>query len=113
MKSVIALLILFYLFGCHNVPESLQPRVPKKEKGKNIMVTVDGNQQIFIDSQWVDRNTADSFLVHTIRKSGDKPGILTVVINADTAAKYGIIFSLLKSANKAEAKTVVNVNQFK
>jgi biopolymer transport protein ExbD len=86
-----------------NNPASHTPR-------KNLLVTATPEDKIYIYNREVQKPELDSVLQKEINNlMGQSRDTVTVVINADTATSYGLVFTIMKSAKRAGAKVVANV----
>jgi biopolymer transport protein ExbD len=107
------ILVFFVLTGCASPdPNPIKVSVtepPAIKRRQNIMVTIDGNQQLYMGTRKVDTTLLDSLLPREIRRFITISDTPTVVINADTAAMYGLVYRVMKMAKRNGAKAVVTV----
>lgn len=114
LNDILFILLMFFLIVATmanpNVVKVGLPRGTKDTKAKqNIMVSIDNQQQFYINTKLIDHSTIDSALTQEIdrfRATVDTP---TVVINADTASYYGEVFRIMRLSKRAGAKVVANV----
>lgn len=114
LNDILFILLMFFLIVATlanpNVIKVGVPRGTKDTKAKqNIMVSIDNQQQYYIGSSKVDIAMFDTLLLREIDKYKVSVDTPTVVINADTAAFYGEVFRVMRSAKRAGAKVVANV----
>lgn len=105
-------LLLGFLVACDDPAPS---QVPLRSLGKRefrtapILVTIDGDQQLYLHNHRIDTSLIDSFLLIEIRKQRELADTPVVVINADNAALYGNVFRIMQAAKRGGAKVVANV----
>lgn len=115
LNDILFILLMFFLIVATlanpNVVKVGLPRGTKDTKAKqNIMVSIDKNQQYFINAGRVDNAMIDTLLAREIEKHRTTPlDTPTVVINADTIAYYGEVFRIMRIAKLNRAKVVANV----
>jgi biopolymer transport protein ExbD len=86
------------------------PQGHKSNPRKNLLVTTTATNKIYIGSKEIPFVQLDSVLKMEINDLKDHVmDTITVVINADTATNYGVVFSVMKSAKKIGARVVANV----
>jgi biopolymer transport protein ExbD len=115
LNDILFILLMFFLIVATlanpNVVKVGLPRGTKDTKAKqNIMVSIDKNQQYFINAKKVESHLVDSFLSLEIKRQKNFVDTPTVVIHADTSAYYGEVFRIMRIARKDTAKVVANVN---
>jgi biopolymer transport protein ExbD len=115
LNDILFILLMFFLIVATlanpNVVKVGLPRGTKDTKTKqNIMVSIDKDQQYYIQGKKVESGAFDSLLSKEIQRqrriSVDTP---TVVIHADTAAFYGGVFRVMRIGKADTAKVVANV----
>jgi len=114
LNDILFILLMFFLIVATlanpNVVKVGLPRGTKDTKAKqNIMVSIDKNQQYFINAKKVESGLVDSFLSLEIKRQKNFVDTPTVVIHADTSAFYGEVFRIMRIARKDTAKVVANV----
>jgi len=114
LNDILFILLMFFLIVATlanpNVVRVGLPRGTKDTKAKqNIMVSIDKNQQFYLNSKKIDISMIDSFLTGEINKYKATVDTPTVVINADTSAYYGEVFRIMRLSKKAGAKVVATV----
>jgi biopolymer transport protein ExbD len=115
LNDILFILLMFFLIVATlanpNVVKVGLPRGTKDTKAKqNIMVSIDKNQQYFINAKKVESHLVDSFLSLEIKRQKNFVDTPTVVIHADTSAYYGEVFRIMRIARKDTAKVVANVD---
>jgi biopolymer transport protein ExbD len=115
LNDILFILLMFFLIVATlanpNVVKVGLPRGTKDTKAKqNIMVSIDKNQQYFINAKKVESYLVDSFLSLEIKRQKNFVDTPTVVIHADTSAFYGEVFRIMRIARKDTAKVVANVD---
>jgi biopolymer transport protein ExbD len=115
LNDILFILLMFFLIVATmanpNVVKVGLPRATKDTKAKqNIMVSIDKNQQYFINAKKVESYLVDSFLSLEIKRQKNFVDTPTVVIHADTSAFYGEVFRIMRIARKDTAKVVANVD---
>jgi biopolymer transport protein ExbD len=94
-----------------NVVQVGLPKGTKDTKAKqNIMVSIDKDQQFFLGTTRVDKNSFDTLLVTEINKFRSMVDTPTVVINADTTAYYGEVYRIMRLAKREKAKVVARID---
>lgn len=114
LNDILFILLMFFLIVATlanpNVVKVGLPRGTKDTKAKqNIMVSIDKNQQYFINAKKVDNALVDSFISLEIKRQKNFVDTPTIVIHADTSAFYGEVFRVMRIARKDTAKVVANV----
>jgi len=114
LSDILFILLMFFLIVATlanpNVVPVNNPRGTKETKAKqNIMVSIDKEQQFYLNTTKIDQSMIDSMLTQEINRFKATIDTPTVVINADTIAYYGEVFRILRSAKKAGAKVVAVV----
>jgi biopolymer transport protein ExbD len=119
MRLALILTAIFIFFhGClsrngrEENPIKVELPSGKKElkDGKNLVVTVDENDKIYIGNSELPSEQLDSLLrieISKIRKNVRDS--ITVILNVDTASSYGIVFRVMRAAKKEGAKVVARV----
>src|SRR6185369_14578519 len=97
LNDILFILLMFFLIvstiANPNIVKVGLPRGTKEAKAKqNIMVSIDKNQQYYLNTTKVDRAIFDSLLSREIKRFRTLVDTPTVVINADTSAFYGEVF---------------------
>jgi biopolymer transport protein ExbD len=115
LNDILFILLMFFLIVATlanpNVVKVGLPRGTKDTKAKqNIMVSIDKNQQYYINAKKVESSLVDSFLSLEIKRQKNFVDTPTVVIHADTSAYYGEVFRIMRIARKDTAKVVANVD---
>jgi biopolymer transport protein ExbD len=115
LNDILFILLMFFLIVATlanpNVVKVGLPRGTKDTKAKqNIMVSIDKNQQYYINAKRVESSLVDSFLSLEIKRQKNFVDTPTVVIHADTSAYYGEVFRIMRIARKDTAKVVANVD---
>jgi len=113
----ILLISVCFLSSCHsrkvNSDSARISDPPKMQRLKNIVVTVSADSRIFFgdNNEEVFRDELDSVLSVRINEVREnlRDSTVRVVINADTASRYGVVFSIIEAASKLRAKVVANV----
>jgi biopolymer transport protein ExbD len=109
------LFLFLVLAACHNSPPPDVKHVNIKEspinsKRRNIVVTVTGDNKVYVGNKELPGSGMDSVLgkeIQTMRQeTGDS---IAVVIHADTNSRYKTIFAIIQAAQRARAKVVVDV----
>lgn len=115
LNDILFILLMFFLIVATlanpNVVKVGLPRGTKDTKAKqDIAVSIDKDQQYYIQGKKVESARFDSLLSMEIRSrrraSVDTP---TIVIHADTAAFYGGVFRVMRIGKADTAKVVANV----
>lgn len=114
LNDILFILLMFFLIVATlanpNVIKVGIPRGTKDTKAKqNIMVSIDKNQQYYIGTTKVPSNQFDSLLSIQIKKYRTLTDTPVVVINADTAAFYGEVYRIMRTAKKDSAKVVARI----
>lgn len=114
MLRIIAFIVLVSFFQQCISPEPEVPKVnlsdpPAFPKRRDIIVSVDNKQQLYIGTEKIDTSLLDSLLPVEIKKFTVNTDTPTVVINADTAAWYGTVYHIMRIAKKNGAKVVATV----
>jgi biopolymer transport protein ExbD len=114
LNDILFILLMFFLIvstiANPNVKKVGIPRGTKDTKAKqNIMLTIDKQQQYYINAKKVDPSMVDSLLSLEIRHQRKYVDTPTVVIHADTLAFYGEVFRIMRIAARDTAKVVANV----
>ena len=114
LNDILFILLMFFLIvstiANPNIVKVGLPRGTKEAKAKqNIMVSIDKNQQYYLNTTKVDRNIFDSLLSREIKRFRALVDTPTVVINADTSAFYGEVFRVMRVAKKDSAKVVAKI----
>jgi biopolymer transport protein ExbD len=123
MRFFIILAAFFILTqGCKFVgekdPNPIKVKMPEGSKpngsrGKNVLVKVTADDRIFVGDKELPVAELDSLLAIEInKKRKDIYDTLTVVLNVDSAASYGIIFRIMKAAKRESAKVVAMVKSY-
>lgn len=115
MKLPVILLALFFLAQACDSQEVKKINAGSSDTSmnkprRNLMVSVTGDNTIFIGTKPIVPSQLDSMLGIEISKL--RQGLtdtVTVVINADTSASYGRVYDILRSAKKLGAKVVATV----
>lgn len=119
MRLTLTLTAIFIFFqGClsrngreeNPIKVELPSGKPESMKGKQLVVTVDGNDKIYIENSELPPEQLDSLLrieIGKIRKNISDS--ITVVLNVDTASSYGIVFRVMRAAKKEGVKVVARV----
>jgi biopolymer transport protein ExbD len=108
MRFFLLLFILSLFQQCreNNSNESL----PERRK-KSINVTATADDKIFIGKKAVPLDHLDSILeVELIKLRDDIHDTVTVVIGADTATSYGLVFKIMNSAKRFKTKVVARID---
>ncbi len=106
------LLLLIFIVSCHDAPPpELNVNLPKsKVSPKNLVITISGDNKIYIQSKEASAVHLDSLLKQAMDSMRDQPLDTTVVvINADSAAAYGVVFNVMKIAKHYRGKVVTTV----
>jgi biopolymer transport protein ExbD len=114
MTRIASFVFLFFLLAECASPDSEVKKIsitdpPVIKKRENIMISIDGDQQLYLGTRKVDTTLLDSLLPAEIRRLTVAVDTPTVVVNADTAATYGLVFRVIKLAKKHGAKAVATV----
>src|SRR5689334_15447158 len=117
MRLVMILTAIFFLQGCHPFrdkdPDPVKVEAPKnvsRDPRGNIVLKVTGDNKIFAGDKELPLAKLDSMLAIEIdKKRLDHPDTITVVIDADKAAEYGVVFQIVKAARKQQVKVVASV----
>ena len=114
LNDILFILLMFFLIvstiANPNIVKVGLPRGTKEAKAKqNIMVSIDKNQQYYLNTTKVDRAIFDSLLSREIKRFRTLVDTPTVVINADTSAFYGEVFRVMRIAKKDSAKVVAKI----
>ena len=107
------LLILFFV-SCQNCPPEMpnikRPEGSKDGKPGNVIVSVAGDDKLYIGTKEVAAAQFDSLLeVEISKRRNNLMDTVTVVIMADTSARYKTVFDIMRSAKKSGARVVANV----
>lgn len=114
LNDIIFILLMFFLIvstlANPNVVKVNNPRGTKDTKAKqNIVITIDKDQNFFMGQKPVDPALLDSLILAEVIRLKPLIDTPSVVINADTISYYGEVFRVMRSAKKAGAKVVANV----
>ena len=114
LNDILFILLMFFLIvstiANPNIVKVGLPRGTKEAKAKqNIMVSIDKNQQYYLNTTKVDKAVFDSLLSREIKRFRTLVDTPTVVINADTSAFYGEVFRVMRIAKKDSAKVVAKI----
>jgi biopolymer transport protein ExbD len=114
LNDILFILLMFFLIVATlanpNIVRVGLPRGTKDAKAKqNIMISIDKNQQFYLNSRKIESGMIDSFLTGEINKYKATVDTPTVVINADTSSYYGEVFRIMRLSKKAGAKVVATV----
>jgi biopolymer transport protein ExbD len=115
LNDILFILLMFFLIVATlanpNVVQVGLPKGTKDTKAKqNIMVSIDKDQQFFLGTTRVDKNSFDTLLVTEINKFRSMVDTPTVVINADTTAYYGEVYRIMRLAKREKAKVVARID---
>lgn len=116
LNDILFIILMFFLIvataGNPNIMKMATPRGSKDAKSKqNITVSIDKDQNYFINKKPVPIELLDSFLHMEIVKAKVLVDTPTVAINADTTAYYGEVFRVIRIAGRDTAKVVAIVRQ--
>jgi biopolymer transport protein ExbD len=114
LNDILFILLMFFLIVATlanpNVVKVGLPRGTKDTKAKqNIMISIDKNQQYYVNAKRVDPMVIDSVVSQEIKRQKKFVDTPTVVIHADTTAFYGEVFRIMRIAKRDTAKVVANV----
>lgn len=114
LNDILFILLMFFLIVATlanpNVVKVGVPRGTKDTKSRqDIMVSIDKNQQYYIGTKKVASEEFDSLLSMQIRKYRALKDTPVVVINADTAAFYGEVYRIMRTAKRDSAKVVARI----
>jgi biopolymer transport protein ExbD len=113
--STILLIILFFSNDClsQEVQKiSSEPVVQQPVKDslrKNILITVDKGDKIYLGSNEIFPSMLDSVLKIKIDSLKTQTYTPFVVISADRSATYGAVYTIMTSAKRAGARVSVTV----
>jgi biopolymer transport protein ExbD len=106
------LFLLLFIVSCHDSPPpELKISAPElRSPRKNLVVTITGENRVYIKSREIPLVQIDSLLKQAIDSTRDQLfDSIVVVINADTATHYGIVFKVMRAAKKFGVKVVASV----
>ena len=114
LNDILFILLMFFLIVATLAnPNVVKVGVPKGTKDtksrQDIMVSIDKNQQYYIGTKKVASEEFDSLLSMQIKKYRALKDTPVVVINADTAAFYGEVYRIMRTAKKDSAKVVARI----
>jgi len=114
LNDILFILLMFFLIVATlanpNVVKVGVPRGSKDTKARqDIMVSIDKNQQFYIGTKKVAPEEFDSLLSMQIKKYRALKDTPVVVINADTAAFYGEVYRIMRTAKRDSAKVVARI----
>jgi biopolymer transport protein ExbD len=114
LNDLLFILLFFFLIvstlANPNVVKVNNPKGTKDTKAKqNIVISINKEQKIFLGQRAIDITQIDSLLKEEVGKMRTTIDTPSVVVNADTSAFYGEVFSIMQSAKRAGAKVVANV----
>jgi biopolymer transport protein ExbD len=116
LNDILFIILMFFLIvataGNPNIMKMATPRGSKDAKSKqNITVSIDKDQNFYVNKNKVTVEALDSVLSSEIRKQKRFVDTPTVAINADTIAHYGEVFRVIRIAGRDTAKVVAIVRQ--
>jgi len=114
LNDILFILLMFFLITTTvanpNMVKANNPTATKDTKGRqNVIVTVDKDEKFYIGQTMINRTSLDSALHAEIvrwKKIVDSP---TVVINGDSAAIYGEVFTILRLAKRDSVRVFFHV----
>jgi biopolymer transport protein ExbD len=114
LNDILFILLMFFLIVATlanlNAKKVDVPRGSKDTKvKKNIIVSIDKDQHMFIGNVPIDISKLDTLLKYEIQKARTAIDTPIVVINADTSASYGNVFRVINAAGRNRVKVVTNV----
>lgn len=114
LNDILFILLMFFLIVATlanlNAKKVNVPRGSKDTKvKKNIIVSIDADQNMFIGSQQINPGELDTLLTREINKIKATLDSPVVVINADTLAHYGSVFRIINAAGRNKVKVATNV----
>ncbi|HET6993738.1 MAG TPA: biopolymer transporter ExbD [Chitinophagaceae bacterium] len=111
MRCCILLLLLFV--SCHDSPppDVIKIKIPEAKPSRmNLVVTISNENKVYIKNREVPLAHLDSLLKQAIDSTRDLPmDSATVLLQVDTAAHYGVVFKVLRTAKSLGAKVVASV----
>lgn len=115
--GLLMMIVAFTWQSCRNcdcatatLPSGLKP--PERKKAGELLVNITAENKVFAGRTEIPLQYLDSLLATEISKKKLNPfDTVTVVVSADSAATYGILFNVLRAAKKQSAKVVANIQQ--
>jgi biopolymer transport protein ExbD len=107
-----SLLLLLFFFSCRDCPpDVLHVKIPESHSPrKNVLVVITSTDKIYIKDKEVPLPQLDSILKIAIDSTRDRSfDSARVIINADTASHYGVVYNVSRAAKRIGAMVVINV----
>ena len=113
--------IFIFVQGCRNCdcedalkvsnPDITKP--PERHQPVSLVVKIDKNDRIYIEGREIPLSTLDTALKNLIQNKRVTDKDLTIVVDADPYASYGMVFQLVRLAKKDSVKVTANVSGIK
>ncbi len=113
MRLVMILTAIFFIHGCKPVvkkdPNPIKVEVPKGVTGnrseRNIVIKTTAGNKLFVGDKELPLPELDSLLAIEVEKKRQSyHDTITIVIDADMATDYGVVFQIMRAAKKLRTK---------